>query len=301
MARYLVTGGTGFIGKVLVGQLVGAGHELVVITRHPEKHSGTLNDSVRFIGKFSDIDSSSIFDAVINLGGEGIGDKRWSAKRKRVLRQSRIGLTEHLVDLLARLKTRPKVLISGSAIGWYGAHDASPLTEESPFTPEFTHDICEAWERAASAVTTLGIRLCVIRLGIVLGKNGGALKKMLPPFYFGLGGRIGSGRQIMSWIHINDVIKAIKFLVNDGSHEGVFNLTAPGAVSNAQFAQAIGKTISRPTIFPLPGFVVKAIFGEMGESLLLNGQNVVPQRLLDKDFSFAFPGLDAALEEILIR
>jgi len=301
MARYLVTGGTGFIGKVLVGQLVGAGHELVVITRHPEKHSGTLNDSVLYVGKFSDIDSSTIFDAVINLGGEGIGDKRWNDKRKQVLRQSRIGLTEHLLALLERLETRPEVMISGSAIGWYGAHDASPLTEDSPYKQEFTHDICEEWEQAASAVTTLGIRLCVIRLGIVLGKNGGALKKMLPPFYFGLGGRIGSGKQIMSWVHINDVIKAINFLVNDGSHEGVFNLTAPGAVNNAQFAQTIGKTISRPTIFPLPGFVVKAIFGEMGESLLLNGQNVVPQRLLDKGFSFDFPGLDAALEEILIR
>jgi uncharacterized protein len=299
MARYLITGGTGFIGKVLLGQLVAADHELVVITRNPQKYIGSVAESVRFTGKFSDIDNNSIFDAVINLGGEGIGDKRWSDKRKQVLRQSRIGLTEHLVDLLERLETRPKVMISGSAIGWYGAHDTSPLTEDSPYKPEFTHDICEEWEQAASAVTNLGIRLCVIRLGIVLGKNGGALKKMLPPFYFGLGGRIGSGKQSMSWVHINDVIKAINFLVNDASQKGVFNLTAPGAVTNTQFAQAIGKTISRPSIFPLPGFVVKALFGEMGDSLLLKGQNVVPQRLLDKGFTFDFPGLDAALEEIL--
>lgn len=300
MAKYLVTGGTGFIGKVLVFQLVAAGHEVLVITRHPENYADTASGSVRFVGKFSDIPDSTIFLAVINLGGEGIGDKRWTDERKQVLRNSRIGLTEHLVSFLERLETRPEVMISGSAIGWYGAHDANPLTENSAYHPEFTHDICEEWEHAAGAVTKLGIRLCVIRLGVVLGKNGGALKKMLPPFYFGLGGRIGSGKQSMSWVHMNDVIKAVNFLVNDKRLDGVFNLTAPGAVSNAQFARAIGKTISRPTIFPLPGFVVKTLFGEMGESLLLKGQNVLPQRLLKNDFTFEFPELDAALTEILI-
>ena len=267
MANFLITGGTGFIGKKLVAQLVNAGHEAVVVTRRPEKHGGSFAEKIRYIGSFSAIDNSTCFDAVINLGGEGIADKRWSAKRKQQLLASRIGLTNHLVKCLARLEKRPEVMISASAVGWYGAHDETPLTEDSACHQEFSHELCEAWEKEAAAVGDLGIRLCIIRLGIVLGKNGGVLKRMLPPFYFGLGGRIGSGKQYMSWVHVNDVIRAVDYLVDENSLSGVFNLTAPGTVSNTQFTQAIGKVISRPTLFPLPAFVVKTVFGEMGESV----------------------------------
>jgi len=299
MANFLITGGTGFIGKKLVAQLVNAGHEAVVVTRRPEKHGGSFAEKIRYIGSFSAIDNSDCFDAVINLGGEGIADKRWSAKRKQQLLDSRIGLTNHLVKCLARLEKRPEVMISASAVGWYGAHDETPLTEDSACHQEFSHELCEAWEKEAAAVGDLGIRLCIIRLGIVLGKNGGVLKRMLPPFYFGLGGRIGSGKQYMSWVHVNDVIRAVDYLVDENSLSGVFNLTAPGTVSNTQFTQAIGKVISRPTLFPLPAFVVKTVFGEMGERLLLMGQNVVPHNLLKAGFSFDFPDLDGALTDIL--
>lgn len=299
MANFLITGGTGFIGKKLVAQLVNAGHEAVVVTRRPEKHGGSFAEKIRYIGSFSAIDNSTCFDAVINLGGEGIADKRWSAKRKQQLLASRIGLTNHLVKCLARLEKRPEVMISASAVGWYGAHDETPLTEDSVCHQEFSHELCEAWEKEAAAVGDLGIRLCIIRLGIVLGKNGGVLKRMLPPFYFGLGGRIGSGKQYMSWVHVNDVIRAVDYLVNENSLSGVFNLTAPGTVSNTQFTQAIGKVISRPTLFPLPAFVVKTVFGEMGQRLLLMGQNVVPHNLLEAGFSFDFPDLDGALTDIL--
>ena len=299
MANFLITGGTGFIGKKLVAQLVNAGHEAVVVTRRPEKHGGSFAEKIRYIGSFSAIDNSTCFDAVINLGGEGIADKRWSAKRKQQLLASRIGLTNHLVKCLARLEKRPEVMISASAVGWYGAHDETPLTEDSACHQEFSHELCEAWEKEAAAVGDLGIRLCIIRLGIVLGKNGGVLKRMLPPFYFGLGGRIGSGKQYMSWVHVNDVIRAVDYLVDENSLSGVFNLTAPGTVSNKQFTQAIGKVISRPTLFPLPAFVVKTVFGEMGERLLLMGQNVVPHNLLEAGFSFDFPDLDGALTDIL--
>ena len=299
MANFLITGGTGFIGKKLVAQLVNAGHEAVVVTRRPEKHGGSFPEKIRYIGSFSAIDNSTCFDAVINLGGEGIADKRWSAKRKQQLLASRIGLTNHLVKCLARLEKRPEVMISASAVGWYGAHDETPLTEDSACHQEFSHELCEAWEKEAAAVGDLGIRLCIIRLGIVLGKNGGVLKRMLPPFYFGLGGRIGSGKQYMSWVHVNDVIRAVDYLVDENSLSGVFNLTAPGTVSNTQFTQAIGKVISRPTLFPLPAFVVKTVFGEMGERLLLMGQNVVPHNLLEAGFSFDFPDLDGALTDIL--
>ena len=300
MAKFLVTGGTGFIGKVLVGQFVADGHEVVVITRRPAKHTGSFGEAVKYIGKFSEISSTTVFQAIINLGGEGIGDKRWSKKRKQVLHSSRIELTEHLVKFLARLETRPVVLISGSAIGWYGSQDEKSLTEDSPFHEEFTHDICQDWEEVAGSVTDLGIRLCIVRLGLVLGRNGGVLKRMLPPFYFGLGGRMGSGKQIMSWVHMDDVIMAISFLVNDTRLRGVFNLTAPQAVSNAEFTKTLGKVISRPTIFPLPAMLLTVVFGEMGERLLLKGPNVVPQRLLDEGFSFEYPKLDEALSEILI-
>lgn len=299
MANFLITGGTGFIGKKLLAQLVNAGHEAVVVTRRPEKHGGSFAEKIRYIGSFSAIDNSTCFDAVINLGGEGIADKRWSAKRKQQLLASRIGLTNHLVKCLARLEKRPEVMISASAVGWYGAHDETPLTEDSACHQEFSHELCEAWEKEAAAVGDLGIRLCIIRLGIVLGKNGGVLKRMLPPFYFGLGGRIGSGKQYMSWVHVNDVIRAVDYLVDENSLSGVFNLTAPGTVSNTQFTQAIGKVISRPTLFPLPAFVVKTVFGEMGERLLLMGQNVVPHNLLEAGFSFDFPDLDGALTDIL--
>ena len=299
MANFLITGGTGFIGKKLVAQLVNAGHEAVVVTRRPEKHGGSFAEKIRYIGSFSAIDNSTCFDAVINLGGEGIADKRWSAKRKQQLLASRIGLTNHLVKCLARLEKRPEVMISASAVGWYGAHDETPLTEDSACHQEFSHELCEAWEKEAAAVGDLGIRLCIIRLGIVLGKNGGVLKRMLPPFYFGLGGRIGSGKQYMSWVHVNDVIRAVDYLVDENSLSGVFNLTAPGTVSNTQFTQTIGKVISRPTLFPLPAFVVKTVFGEMGERLLLMGQNVVPHNLLEAGFSFDFPDLDGALTDIL--
>lgn len=301
MARYLITGGTGFIGTPLVRAISAAGHEAVVLTRHPARHQGRYGDQVRYVDSFDAIAGDTWFAAVINLAGEGNGDKRWSDKRKHVLLESRVGLTAALVQLLERLDTRPGVMISGSAIGWYGASDATPLTEQDTFHPEFTHDLCQAWEDAAAAVTGLGIRLCIMRLGVVLGRNGGVLKRLLPPFYFGLGGRIGDGRQVMSWVHLDDVIKAVNFLVNNDTLSGVFNLTAPDAVTNAEFTRAIGLAISRPTLLPLPAFAVKALFGEMGDRLLLQGQNVVPERLLQAGFTFDYPALDDALADILVH
>lgn len=301
MASFLITGGTGFIGSRLVQDLVTAGHDAVVYTRNPDKHQGRHGDKVRYVGSFGEIDSSSYFSAVINLAGEGIADKRWSDKRKAELRASRIDLTRALVELLASLHTRPEVMVNASAIGWYGAQGDTPLTEESGYHPEFTHDLCQEWEEAAGAVTDLGIRLCITRFGLVLGRNGGLLKRLLPPFYFGLGGRIGSGRQVMTWVHLDDLIKGINYLVDNTRLNGVFNLTAPGAVTNAEFTRGLGAAISRPTIFPLPAFVVKLLFGEMGDRLLLHGQHVVPHRLLESGFEFDFPTLDEALADIFPR
>jgi len=301
MAKFLVTGGTGFIGTQLVSHLVSAGHEAVVLTRSPGKHAGKIGDSVRYIAGFDEVDNAEFFMAVINLAGEGIGDKRWSDKRKKQLLESRVALTDELVKCLARLQVRPEVMISGSAIGWYGASDATPLDESAGFNNEFTHELCAAWEQSASAVEALGIRLCIIRLAVVLGKDGGVLKKLLPPFYVGLGGRIGSGEQYMSWIHREDVIKAIQFLVSSPGMSGVYNLAAPDAVTNRVFTRGIGMALSRPTFFPLPAFVVKTVFGEMGDRLLLQGQNVVPRRLQEAGFTFDYQRLEDALADILVK
>jgi len=301
MARFLVTGGTGFIGSQLVRGLVSAGHTVVVLTRNPARHKARYGDQVRYIAEFDAIANDTHFTAVINLAGEGIGDKRWSRLRKQALRDSRVKLTGRLIQLLERLETRPAVMISGSAVGWYGAHDDAPLTETSAFNPEFTHDLCQAWEDEAARAKVLGIRLCIVRLGIVLGRNGGVLKRLLPPFRFGLGGRMGTGRQVMSWLHLDDVLKAINFLVNRTDLDGVFNFTAPRAVSNADFTRGIGLAISRPTLLPLPGFMVRLLFGEMGDRLLLQGQNVVPARLQAAGFIFDYPVVEEAFADILIR
>jgi uncharacterized protein len=299
MANFLITGGTGFIGRVLVQSLADAGHRATVITRQPAKHAGRMGDTIQYVGTFGDIEDSAVFQAVINLGGEGIGDKSWSEKRKQVLLESRIGLTNHLVACLKRLNTKPEVMISGSAIGWYGAQDEKPLGEDSDCHPEFTHDLCQQWEEAASEVKILGIRLCVIRLGLVLGNKGGVLKRLLPPFRFGLGGRIGTGKQMMSWVHIDDVIKSLNFLINTRQLEGVFNVTAPGAVSNTEFVRCLASTLNRPAIFPLPSIVVRLLFGKMGDRLLLHGQNVVPNRLLESGYAFEYPVLEETLAQIL--
>lgn len=301
MASFLVTGGSGFIGSALVTDLVDAGHEVMVISRKPEKHAGKFGESVRYIRTFAEIDPGTNFQAIINLGGEGIGDKRWSKQRKQVLLDSRICLTDQLVQFLQRLETKPQVMISGSAIGWYGAQDDKPLSEEAAFNPEFSHELCQQWEEAASAVKSMGVRLCVIRLGIVLGNKGGVLKRMLPPFQFGLGGRIGSGQQMMSWIHMSDVIKGIKFLLDKNALEGVFNLTAPHAATNSEFTKLLGKALHRPAFLPLPAVMVKLLFGEMGDRLLLKGQNVVPARLLDSGYTFEYATLDVALSAIFPR
>lgn len=297
MANYLITGGTGFIGTALVRHLLAGGHQLTVFTRHPEKHSGYA-DRLRYIGDFSALGDDTVFDVVINLAGAGIGDKRWSDRRKNILLASRVDFTRELVQCLSRLKQAPGVMISGSAIGWYGASDATPLDEDADFHPEFTHELCAAWEAAAGAVTALGTRLCLVRLGVVLEQGGGVLQRLLPPFKLGLGGRIGDGSQYMSWVHRKDVLRAMDFLASQENLSGAFNLTAPGAVTNREFTRCLGQALHRPTVFPLPAFVVKTVFGEMGDRLLLKGQHVVPKRLHNAGFTFDFPDLDAALAGI---
>jgi uncharacterized protein (TIGR01777 family) len=292
--NYLITGGTGFIGSELVKKLVQKGDSVTVLSRKKNQK----NSSVRFVGNFSEIDQNEKIDCVINLAGEPIAAKKWSRKQKEILLSSRLDVTKKIIELIAKLNHKPCLLISASAIGFYGSNEDEILDEKSPHKIEFTNQLCSAWEAQALEAQVLGVRTCIIRLGVVLEKNGGALAKMLPAFKFGLGGKIASGKQFMSWVHRQDVLSAIDFLINNDKLSGVFNVTSPNPLTNAEFTQALAKTLRRPAFFDMPLFVVKMLFGEMGETLLAKGQRVYPKNLLDSGFDFRFKNLRDALIDI---
>jgi uncharacterized protein (TIGR01777 family) len=237
-------------------------------------------------------------DAVINLAGEPIAEGRWSAARKRRLEDSRIALTQDLVRWMAQASPRPAALISASAIGFYGDQGDAPVTEDSAPHSEYTHELCAAWEQAAFAARTHGIRTAVLRIGLVVGPGGGFLARMLPPFRLGLGGPIGSGRQWMSWIHREDLLGMIDFLLAHAELDGVFNATAPHPATSRDFARTLGRVLHRPALLPAPALAFRAAFGEMSR-LLLTGQRVLPARALEAGFRFRFPELEPALRDVL--
>ncbi|MBY4677993.1 TIGR01777 family oxidoreductase [Marinobacterium arenosum] len=295
--RILVTGGTGFIGQALINRLLDEGEEVICLSRERAKVARRFADRVRGVAALAELADEPL-DAVINLAGAPIADRRWSAARKQLLRDSRLQLTGQLIDWLAQRSQRPAVLISGSAIGYYGAQQGdTQLDENGKYCDGFTHRLCADWEAAAQRAESLGVRVCLIRTGVVLGPGGGALSKMLPPFRFGLGGRVGHGRQWFSWVHLQDEVAAILFLLRNETLAGPFNLTAPDAVRNEQFSQALGRVLKRPVWLPVPPLMVKLMLGE-GAELLLEGQRVYPARLLDAGFQFHYPQLDAALQEV---
>lgn len=291
--NYLITGGTGFIGSALVEQLLQNGNCVTILSRNKNP-----NSKARTICSLLEIGLDEKIDYVINLAGEPIAAKKWSQKQKAILLGSRLEITKQLVELIAKLQHKPLALISASAIGFYGSNDDKKLNENSPHKTEFTHQLCSAWEAQALEAKAFGVRTCIIRLGIVLEKNGGALAKMLPAFKLGLGGKIASGKQFMSWVHREDVLRAIGFLINNPKLSGVFNVTSPNPVSNFEFSKTLAKTLRRPAFFDLPNFAVKILFGEMGEALLASGQRVVPDNLLGAGFEFRFEKLEDALREI---
>lgn len=297
--KVLISGGTGFIGRALVPRLIEYGHEPVVWSRSYQKARQALGDDIPVITSLDEIADDEIIHAVINLAGAGIADQRWSQKRKALLRSSRIDTTVALVSLIRRLAHKPGILISGSAIGFYGCwEDDRPLAESSDVRQGFTHQLCADWERAALDAEADGVRVCLIRTGVVLGKGGGALAKMLPPFRLGLGGPVASGEQWMSWIHMDDEIEIICMMLTHEHFSGAYNLTAPGAVNNADFSQQLATTLHRPAWFRVPGCMLNLMLGE-GSELLVKGQRVVPERLLEAGYKFAFPNLDSALNQVL--
>ncbi|WPN46405.1 MULTISPECIES: TIGR01777 family oxidoreductase [unclassified Pseudomonas] len=296
----LLTGGTGLIGRQLCRRWSNQGHRLTVWSRTPEKVANICGPQVRGIARLEDFGQESL-DAIINLAGAPIADRPWTHKRKALLWSSRIKLTETLLAWLESRGQKPQVLISGSAVGWYGDGGERELTEESPpVVDDFASQLCIAWEETAQRAESLGIRVILIRTGLVLSAEGGFLSRLLLPFKFGLGGPIGNGRQWMPWIHINDQIGLIDFLLHRSDASGPYNACAPEPVRNREFAKTLGSVLRRPAVMPMPAFALKVGLGELS-SLLLGGQRATPVRLLEAGFTFQFTDLRAALDELSSR
>lgn len=296
--KILFTGATGFIGKTFTRVLLDGGHEVFAWVRNISKSNEVLDSRIQTVIHLDDL-NEQYFDAVINLAGAPIADKRWTDSRKLLLRKSRIKLTNSLVDYMNGLEQRPRVVLSGSAIGYYGGQSAdSSLDESAEFVAGFQHSLCADWEEAALQLASDTTRVCLLRTGIVLGKGGGVLGKMLLPFKLGLGGPIGDGQQMMSWIHIQDWMNACLFLLADESLSGPFNLVSPNPVKNETFSKALARALHRPAIFRVPCFVLKLAMGETSQ-LLCQGQSVVPERLSAAGFQFEFDDIDSAFAEIL--
>jgi uncharacterized protein (TIGR01777 family) len=295
-AKVLISGSSGFLGSALTQNLGADGYEITRLIRRPTSATGQI--AWDFSQPLAP-QSVSGFDAVIHLAGESIAS-RWTDSKKEAIRDSRVLGTRHLAEALARAASPPRVLISASAIGFYGDRGDETLREdsasgESGFLPE----VCREWEAAAEPAVNAGIRTAFLRTGIVLSAKGGALKQMLPPFRMGLGGRIGGGRQWMSWIDLEDEIGAILHILVNESLRGPVNSVSSNPVTNAEFTKTLASVLSRPAIFPMPAFAARLLFGQMGDELLLGSQKVEPAKLTASGYLFRKPNLRGALEGIL--
>lgn len=292
--RVLITGATGWIGHGLVSALSQAGHDLVIISRSPEQAREQIGFRVLALDWKSPLPS---VDAVIHLAGEPVVNKRWSKKRKEILERSRVDQTAHLVQSIKAMKgEKPRRFLSASAIGYYGNRENEILNESSPAGEGFLADLCQNWEKQAREAENLGIETCCVRIGVVLGSGGGALAKIQPLFKMGLGGRLGSGRQWMSWVHYQDLIQLFLWLLETPQLPKVVNGTAPGAVTNLEFTKTLSGVLGRPAFFAVPGFVLRFALGELS-SALLEGQRVSPEALLKQGFTFRYSELKRALTE----
>lgn len=286
----LITGGTGLIGTRLCQQLHQLGHELTVLSRKPE----TVPTFCKAIRSLDEWQSTQHFDAVINLAGESIVDKAWTTARKKVLWESRVGLTQSLVRCIEAADEKPRVFISGSAIGYYGNTGDKTLDEGAHVGKDFGAQLCDEWEKAALASS---VRVCVLRTGLVLAPSGGFLKKMLPAFKLGVGGSMGSGQQWMSWIHIDDYIAVLIELLTNPNAQGAYNMTAPQPLTNQAFTEHLAKALNRRVFFSTPAWVLQLLLGERAD-LLLGGQRVFPVRVTDLGYTFKYHDLDDTLQAL---
>ena len=292
----LMTGGTGLIGRKLCRHWLAQGHRTTVWSRDPDTVAKVCGPEVLGVRRLQDVVGS--VDAVVNLAGAPIADHHWTKKRKVVLWSSRILLTETLLAWMKIQTQKPAVLISGSAVGWYGNCGDRKLTEDSgPEQGDFSRHLCVAWEEAALRAEDLGVRVVLVRTGLVLAEEGGFLSRLLLPFKLALGGPIGDGRQWMPWVHIKDQISLIDFLLHKTDASGPYNACAPCPVRNMEFAKTLGMVLHRPSFIPMPAFVLKIGLGELS-GLLLGGQRAMPKKLLSAEFTYQFPQLKAALEDL---
>ena len=301
--KVLVTGSTGLVGSALLSDLRRAGHIVCRLVRpetRVETHAAPGGFDVKWNPLTGELGGAAVgADAVVNLAGASIADGRWTSERKTLLRTSRVDSTAALVKALAKMAARPRVLISASAIGYYGNRGDEILTEESEPSDDFLGGLAKDWEAEARKADVLGIRVVLARIGVILAKSGGALPKMALPFRFGLGGPVGSGQQWMSWITLEDVVGVVRFALENGAVRGPMNVVAPEPVRNAQFTEALAKVLRRPALFPAPAFALRLMLGEMAEALLLSSQRVVPEQLQRLDYRFVHADLKAALVSTL--
>ena len=295
--KSLITGATGFIGQPLCRELAEKGHELLVVSRSPDRARAKLPEGTEIRAGVADfIDAAP--EAVINLAGEPIAEGRWTDAKKRRIVESRVGTTRAIVALCGQLETPPTVLVSASAMGYYGDQGDREVTEETAPNHEFVHEICDRWETEARKAESRGVRVAIARIGLVLDQGGGMLAKTLTPFKLGVGGRLGDGRQYMPWIHRDDMVRVLIFLLEHDEASGSFNASAPNPVTNAEFTQALANQLNRPAVLPAPAIALKIAFGEMSR-LLLTGAKMLPKRLADAGFEFRYPTLQSGLAQIL--
>ena len=295
--RVAITGATGMIGSKLTAFLLAQGHQIAVITRRSSFHQPQTSEIIWDpVLNFIEIEKLEGFDIIIHLAGANVGEY-WSPEHKKSILESRVQSTRLLCESLARLKFKPKLLISASAIGYYGNHPPQEvLDENSPLGEGFLANVCHQWEEETKIAAQAAIRVVRMRLGVVLSKTGGALAKMWMPFQLGIGGRLGNGQQMMSWIALDEIPFVIDHLMKKDLFVGVVNVVSPQAVSNVQFTKILGHLMHRPTLLPVPSFAIRLLFGEMGQNLLLEGAHVIPLRLQESGYQFHFADLKEALK-----
>lgn len=293
--RILITGGTGFIGSVLCPQMRGRGYELTVLSRQPADKVRALCGQVEAINDLESLRSHTGYDAVINLAGEGIADKRWTDERKQILRDSRIGLTNTLTEIIRSWApaARGRGFRFCCRLLWGSGQHL--VTEDTAPHDEFAHQLCRDWENAALKLQSLNVRVCLSRTGVVVGPGGGFLQRMMLPFKLGLGGRLGNGHQYMPWVHRDDVVAALIWMLETPEAEGAYNVVSPNPATNRDFTRCLASVLRRPAVFPAPAPILKIALGEMSR-LLLTGQQALPARLTGSGFGFLYPTLGKALE-----
>jgi uncharacterized protein (TIGR01777 family) len=293
--KALITGASGLLGKELQKSFRANGYELLLASRKPATDPLHIQWSIE--DGFADLAKLEGIDIVVHLAGENVSGLRWTDEKKKAIRDSRVLGTRNVVDAISKLERKPKVFIASSAIGFYGERGDEEVTESSAAGDNFLAGVCKEWEAESRRAEDAGIRTVLLRTGIVLSKDGGALSTMLLPFKLGVGGVVGSGKQWMSWISLEDEIAIINYAIENENIRGAVNAVAPNPVTNEVFTKTLGEVLYRPTILPLPEFAVSMIFGEMGDALLLASTKVIPKRLLDAGFEFKHPELKSAIEK----